>query len=94
MLTPKLEDNTQCYQFFQTRCTINNKLFELIIDSDSFENIISREEVKLLKLSVEKHPNLYSIRWIMMTEKIEVKDTVKFLFLLASTGTRYIVMWI
>ena len=33
MLTPKQEDNTQLHQLFWTRCTINNKLFELIIDS-------------------------------------------------------------
>ena len=77
ILTPKYEENTQHHQLFRTRCTINNKLFELIIDNGSCENIISREAVKLLKLLVEKHPNSYSIGWIKAAEKIEVKEQCK-----------------
>ena len=82
MLTHKQEENTQRHQLFLTRCTINNKLFELIIDSGSFENIISREAVRVLKLSVEKHPNPYTIGWIKATEKIEVKECCKGSFFL------------
>ena len=52
----------------------------MIIDSGSCENVISREAVKLLKLPMEKHPNPYSIRWIKMTEKIEVKERCKLPF--------------
>ena len=74
MLTLKQEENTQHHQLFRIRCTINNKVSELIIDSGSFKNIISREPVKLLKLPVEKYPNPYSIGWIKETEKIEVKE--------------------
>ena len=59
------------------RCTINSKLFELIIDSGSCENIISREAVKLLRLPVEKHPNPFTIGWIKVAEKIEVKERCK-----------------
>ena len=58
MLTHKQEKNTQRHQLFRTRCTINDKLSELIIDSGSFENIISKEAMKELKLPVEKHPHL------------------------------------
>ena len=64
MLTHKQEESTQRHQLFKTRCTINDKMFELIIDSGSFENIISREAVRELKLPMEKHPHLYTIRWI------------------------------
>ena len=56
MLTHKQEDNTQRHQLFRSRCTIKNKLFQLIIDSGSFENIIGREVVRELKFPVEKHP--------------------------------------
>ena len=59
------------------RCTISGKLFELIIDSGSCENIISREAVKLLRLPVEKHPNLYTIGWIKASEKIKMKERCK-----------------
>ena len=56
MLAHKQEEKTQHHQLFRTRCTINNKLFELIIDSGNFENIISREVMRVLKLPIEKHP--------------------------------------
>ena len=77
MLTPKQEENTQRHQLFRTRCTINKKLFELIIDSGSCENIISRKVVRLLKLLIEKQPNPYSTEWIKVAKKIEVKERCK-----------------
>ena len=77
MLTHKQEENTQHHQLFRTRYTINDKLFELIIDSGSFENIISREVVRELKLPIEKHPHPYMIGWIKAAEKIEVNECCK-----------------
>ena len=63
----------QHHQLFQIRCTINSKLFELIINSGSCENIINREAVKVLKLPVEKHHNPYTIGGIKATENLKVK---------------------
>ncbi|GKB98265.1 reverse transcriptase [Tanacetum coccineum] len=40
MLAPKQEDHSQRHQLFCTRCTINGRVFDLIIDSGSCENII------------------------------------------------------
>ena len=71
------EESIQCHQLFRTRCTINRKLFELIIDNGNLKNIISREAVRVLKLPVEKHPNLYTIGWIKAVEKIEVQERCK-----------------
>ena len=79
-MTPKQEEDNQHHQLFWTRCTISGKLFELIINSGSCENIISREAVKLLGLPVEKHPNTYAIGWIKVAEKIEVKERCKVSF--------------
>ena len=81
MLTHKQEENTQHHHLFRTRRTINHdKLFELIIDSGSFENIISREAVKELKLQVEKHRHPNTIGWIKTIEKIEVNEHCKVSF--------------
>ena len=65
---------------FRTRGTINDRLFELIIDNGSFENIISREVVRELKLLVKKHPHPYTIGWIKVTKKLEVNERCKVLF--------------
>ena len=77
MLMHKQEDNTQRHQLFRTRCTINDKLFQLIIDSGSFENIIGREVVRDLKFPIEKHPHPYTIGWVKAVEKIEVNECCK-----------------
>ena len=53
------------------------RVFELIIDSGSCDNIIKREVVKQLQLPVEKHLNPYTIGWIKAAERIEVKERYK-----------------
>ncbi|XP_031286963.1 uncharacterized protein LOC116145647 [Pistacia vera] len=77
MLTPKQEDNTQQHQLFRTRCIITNLLLDVIIDSGSCENIISRDVVERLGLKTEKHPNAYTIRRIKAVEKIQVTKRCK-----------------
>ena len=77
MLTPKQEENTQRYQLFRTRCTIGERVFELIVDSGSCENIIGKEMVRQLQLPIEKHPSPYTIGWIKAAERIEVKERCK-----------------
>ena len=72
----KQEKNTQRHQLFKNRCTIKDKLFELIIDSGSFENIISREAVSKLKLPM-KSILTYTSGWIKAAEKIEVNECCK-----------------
>ena len=57
MLARKNESQTQLYQLFQTRCTINDKVFRVIIDSGYCENIIRMEIVRMLDLSVKEYPN-------------------------------------
>lgn len=43
MLSSKQQDVTQC------QCTINGRIFDLIIDNGSYENIISKEVIKALQ---------------------------------------------
>ena len=78
MLAPKHDDPTQRHQLFRTRCTVNGKVFGVIIDSGSCENIIGREAVKKLGLPVERHPNPYTLGWIKAAaEKIDVRERCK-----------------
>ena len=45
MLSPKCSDETQRYKLFYTRCIVQRSLCDLIIDSGSHENIISKDVV-------------------------------------------------
>ncbi|GKD02008.1 reverse mRNAase [Tanacetum coccineum] len=89
MLAPKQEDHSQRHQLFRTRCTINGRVFELIIDIRSCENIIGRETVKLLQLPIETHLNPYSIGWIKAAERIHVKERCKVPFSIGSDEVYY-----
>ena len=56
-LTPKKSDNSQRYKIFQTRYTICNKVCNMIIDSGSSENVVSKALVKTINLKTEKQPS-------------------------------------
>lgn len=64
LLAPKQEKKTQRHNIFKTRCTINQKVCNLIMDSGSCENIVSKALVSTLQLKVEKYPHPYKISWI------------------------------
>lgn len=61
MLAPKSVGKTQRHKLFRTRCSILSKVFALIIDSGSQENIIGKKVVKNSNLPVEKHRSPCSI---------------------------------
>ena len=42
---------------FQTTCTMRDKVYRLVINSGSCENVVSEEAVQKLGLATEKHPN-------------------------------------
>ncbi|XP_071708300.1 uncharacterized protein [Rutidosis leptorrhynchoides] len=73
LLAPKQVD-TQRNLLFHTRCTISCHIFDLIIDSESCQNIISSELAHKLKLSLEKHPEPYIIVWITDRPGIKVTE--------------------
>lgn len=64
LLAPKVETNNQRHSLFRTSCTINGKICNVIIDSDSSENMISQRLVIALNLKVDPHPNLYMVSCI------------------------------
>nr|GEW25589.1 hypothetical protein [Tanacetum cinerariifolium] len=60
---------------FQTRCKINQDVFNVIIDKGSSENIISWDVVARLKLIPKKHSKPYNIGWIKSVgEKTNAND--------------------
>ncbi|XP_039160932.1 uncharacterized protein LOC120289682 [Eucalyptus grandis] len=71
LLAPRRED-TQRNSLFHARCTVNSKVCNVIIDSGSCENIVSKALVDHLQLKTELHPSPYTIGWIRKWAELKV----------------------
>ncbi|KAK9740732.1 hypothetical protein RND81_03G056500 [Saponaria officinalis] len=60
-------------QIFQTRCKVHNKICNLIIDSGSCTNVVSKELVDELKLQTKNHGKPYKLHWLNGDNGIQVK---------------------
>ena len=80
MLSLKCSDETQFHKLFRTRCTVKGSLCDLIIDSGSQENIISKDVGERLQLETETHPSPYVIGWIKEVGGIRVHERCKVFF--------------
>ncbi|PKI32469.1 hypothetical protein CRG98_047131 [Punica granatum] len=61
-MTPRAADeNWLRNNIFQSTCTIGNKVCHFMIDSGSYENIVSVKAVQKLGLRVEPHPKPYKL---------------------------------
>ncbi|XP_031394674.1 uncharacterized protein LOC116206072 [Punica granatum] len=66
---------------FQSTCTIENKVCRFMIDSGSWENIVSVEAVQKLILRSEPHPKPYKLAWLKKGGEEELHDA-EFMFAL------------
>ena len=64
LFTPTAGQIPQRNSLFRTRCTINDKVCQVIIDSGSSENLVSKKLVSALNLKTDPHPNPYKVSWI------------------------------
>ncbi|XP_057529849.1 uncharacterized protein LOC130808389 [Amaranthus tricolor] len=62
--TPMNKKSDQRENIFQTKCKIQGKVCDLIIDSGSEANCISRHLVEELHLRTKPHPNPYKMKWL------------------------------
>ena len=68
----KIPDTTQRHQIFCSRCSVKDKVCNLIIDNRSCENIIFRALLDHLKLEIKPHHHPYDIGWIKKSPCIKV----------------------
>ncbi|KAA0054966.1 transposon Ty3-I Gag-Pol polyprotein isoform X1 [Cucumis melo var. makuwa] len=64
LISPKEENQLQRHSLFKTRCTIQGKVCNVIIDSGSSENFVSKKLVTALNLKTQPHEKPYKIGWI------------------------------
>ena len=57
---------------FQTKCTSGGKVCQVIVDSGSCENVVSKEMVDKLKLRCETHPHPYRIAWFKKGNEVTI----------------------
>ena len=49
---------------FRSRCQVQGKCCQLVIDSGNTNNLVSNEVVDKLKLKTMKHPTPYKVSWL------------------------------
>ncbi|KAG5531974.1 hypothetical protein RHGRI_026552 [Rhododendron griersonianum] len=74
LYAPKHESDLQRHNIFRISCTINDKVCDVIIDSGSSENIVSRALVNKLQLRTKPHPSPYKIGCIKRGAEIKVTE--------------------
>ena len=87
LLTPKQEEPSQRHKIFRTRCTVNKRVCDIIIDSGSSENIMSKIMVTKLGLQTRQHPCPYKIGWIKRGNEVKITETCHIKF---SIGKNYV----
>ncbi|GJS99794.1 retrovirus-related pol polyprotein from transposon TNT 1-94 [Tanacetum coccineum] len=88
LLLPKEEESGDWLRnnIFHTTCTIQDKVYKLIIDSGSCENVISRDAVEKLNLKQEKHLKPYKLSWFKKGNEVNVDTRCLVSFLI---GRKY-----
>lgn len=63
-MTPQTKKSYQRENIFQTKCKVENKICDLIIDGGCESNCVSKDLVKTLGLVTKPHPRPYKLRWL------------------------------
>lgn len=77
LLTTRSNHSGQRHSIFLTKCTINKRVCDVIIDGGNSENIVSKALVKTLGLTTLKHLNPYSVGWIKRGSETKVSELCK-----------------
>ena len=60
---------------FYSTYTIEDNVYNLIIDSDICEKMMSSEAIKKLRLKTEKHYRTYKLKWLKQDSKVIVDES-------------------
>lgn len=59
-----VEEPEQRRKVFKTKCKVQGKCCNLVIDGGNTENLVSTEAMDKLKLKNLVHPNRYKLSWL------------------------------
>ncbi|KAI0509958.1 hypothetical protein KFK09_010558 [Dendrobium nobile] len=78
LIAPRQPGTSQRHAICRTRCTVNGKVCELLIDGGCTENIVARSVVQKLQLKTTKNPNPYKISWVKKGVEIPVSEMCRY----------------
>lgn len=70
-------ESSKKHEIFITRCTINKKVCDVMVNGRSRGNIVSKTLVKAMGLSTQKHPRPYKVGWIKKRIETHVSEICK-----------------
>ncbi|GJT37678.1 hypothetical protein Tco_0937543 [Tanacetum coccineum] len=74
-----IEDFPQRNKIFETKCLIEDHVCSLITNGGSYENLVSKEIVKAMKLPTQQHPKPYKLGWINKGPMVKVNENIAIL---------------
>ncbi|GJR41321.1 reverse transcriptase domain-containing protein [Tanacetum coccineum] len=75
---------------FRTKCTSKGKIYDMIIDGGSCENVISTYIVEKLGMKIEDHPETYQLTWLKKGTLLKSINVVLCSFLLAGGSNLFV----
>jgi hypothetical protein len=69
---PETERPAQRNNLFRTTCKTKDKVFKVIIDSGSTNNLVATKMVEKLELETTTHPTLYKVSWLQKGHQVTV----------------------
>eukprot|EP00253_Pinus_taeda_P021439 PITA_21439 len=76
LLNPAKEivEPSQRKTLFMTMWKVQGKCCQMIIDSGTTDNLVSKEVVEKLKLKIKKHPTCYKVSWVQKGYQLIVNE--------------------
>jgi hypothetical protein len=71
-LEKEVENAVQRNRLFRTACKTKDRVFKVIVDSGSTDNLISTEMVEKLELETIEHPSPYRVSWLQKGHQVNV----------------------
>ena len=70
----KKKEDRRRTNIFYICCTVEKKVYKVIIDGESYEHVISQKAITKLNLAIEKHSQPYKLSWFQKGSEVIVDN--------------------